>query len=323
MFQAINSYNATMEKKDKLIQEGRREEAEQILALPSTYITMTSIIGSLKKIGYSDEEGDKIILCGDGRNCWRKEIEKSYKGNREEQRSKLRFVDFDKEFENHNQQLERIKENLPMFVIKLDRIEADDIISEATRYFANNLCIVVSSDKDFTQLLTYDNVRWYSTHRVYKDHPYKILSLDRNREKELAYKELMKKVEIEKTDNLCSPVLNEEDYDKRLMCVSLLDLPQEIKDKIRPELEKINVTGKEFFYPEAFSPGIAKRLPSIFGTENIITYEACRLKMERKLKKEKNTTIKPKKSKKTKEVSEPIDRDEVRDDTQSDLYGDR
>jgi hypothetical protein len=301
----------------------RKQECPDMFVSPSTYIVMSSAISCIKKIGYNDELGDKIILCCDGRNSWRKEIEKEYKGNREEQRNKATFINWEEQFEMHNKLLEKIEDNLPFFTIKLEHVEADDLIAEAVRFWKDNQCVIVSPDEDFLQLLTYDNVSVYSPHPKVKLHPFKILSLDRDKEKELAYKSIMKKVEIEKTDNLCSPVLNEEDYDKRLQCVSLLDLPKEIKDKIKPELEKINVTGREYFYPEAFSPGIAKRLPSIFGTENIITYDDCRAKMERKSKKDKKTTIKPKKSKKTKEVSEPIDRDEVQDDTQTDLYGDR
>ncbi len=278
MHQAIFSYNSAMI---------RKQADPSILVLPSTYIAMSSFISCLKKIGYDTEQSDKIVLCCDGRHSWRKEVEVSYKNNRKENREKAQFIDWTKEYLMHDELLQKIEDNLPFFIIKLEHIEADDIIAEAVRYFKDNQCVIVSPDEDMLQLLTYSNVKIYSPHPKVKLHPFKILSLDRNKEKELAYKSVMKKIEIEKVDNLCSPILNEEDYDKRLKCVSLLDLPPEIKDKIRPELQKIEVTGKEFFYPEAFSPGIAKRLPSIFSTENIITYEACRAKMERKLKKEK------------------------------------
>jgi hypothetical protein len=283
MFQAIYSYNSAMQ---------RKQECPDLFVSPSTYIVMSSAISCIKKIGYDDIVDDKIVLCCDGRDSWRKAIEKEYKGNREEQRNKATFINWEEQFEMHNKLLEKIEDNLPFFTIKLEHVEADDLIAEAVRFWKDRECVIVSPDEDFLQLLTYDNVRVYSPHPKAKLHPFKILSLDRNKEKELAYKSLMKKVEIEKTDNLCSPVLNEEDYDKRLQCVSLLDLPQNIKDIIRPELEKINVTGKEFFYPEAFSPGIAKRLPSIFGTENIISYEKCIKMFERKLNKLKNKKVK-------------------------------
>lgn len=277
MHQAIFSVEASMK---------RRLEMPDMFVAPSTYVAMSSFIGCLKKIGYDTEVGDKIILTCDSRHSWRKEIEKSYKANRKEDREKHN-INWDEEYKKHDELLQKIEDNLPFFIIKLENCEADDIIAEAVRFFKDNQCVIVSPDEDMLQLLTYDNVKVYSPHPKVKLHPYKILSLDRKKEKELAYKSLMKKVESEKTDNLCSPVLNEEDYDKRLECVTLLNLPQKIKDKIRPELEKIYFTEKEFFFPEAFSPGIAKRLPSIFGIENIITYEACRAKMERKLKNKK------------------------------------
>jgi len=282
MHQAIFSFEASMK---------RRLEMPDMFVPPSTYVAMSSFIGCLKKIGYDTEVGDKVILTCDGRHSWRKEIEKSYKANRKEDREKHN-INWEEEYKKHDELLQKIEDNLPFFIIKLENCEADDIIAEAVRYFVNNQCVIVSPDEDMLQLLTYDNVRVYSPHPKVKLHPFKILSLDRNKEKELAYKSLMKKIEIEKTDNLCSPVLNEEDYDKRLKCVTLLELPQEIKDKIRPELEKIAVTEKEYFYPEAFSPGIAKRLPSIFGTENIISYEKCIKMFERKLNKLKNKKVK-------------------------------
>jgi hypothetical protein len=277
-FQAIWSFESAM----------KRREEQYMFVPPTTYTAMTSLIGSIKKIGYNDEEGDKIILCCDGKDSWRKEIEKSYKANRPEQREKAQYINWEQQFEQHNQLLEKIEDNLPFFVIKIDTIEADDIIAEAVRFWKDNQCIIVSPDEDMLQLLTYDNVRIFSPHPKVKLHPYKILSLNREKEKELAYKSIMKKVEKEKTDNLCSPILNEEDYDKRLKCVNLLNLPTEIKDKIIPELETVDKYEKEFFVPEAFSQGIAKRLPDMFKSDNLITYEECKAYYERKLNRLKN-----------------------------------
>lgn len=277
MHQAIFSYNGAMMRKQE-------SPDSEMFVCPSTYTAMSSLISCLKRIGYNSEEADKVVLCCDGRHSWRKEVEVSYKANRKEDREKAQFIDWTKEYLMHDDLLIKIAENLPFFLIKLENCEADDIIAEAVRFFKDNQCVIVSPDEDMLQLLTYDNTRVYSPHPKVKTHPYKILSLDRNKEKELAYKSIMKKIEIERTDNLCSPILNEEDYDKRLKCVSLLDLPQEIKEKIKPELEKIVVTEKEFFHPEAFSPGIAKRLPSIFDIKDIISYEKCIKMLERKLK---------------------------------------
>jgi len=310
MFQAIYSYNSAME---------RKELDTTLFVSPSTYIAMSSLISCLKKIGYNDEQGDKIILAGDGRDSWRKEIEKSYKGNRADQRKQARYVDWTMEFDQHNELLKRIEENLPFFIIKIEHCEADDIIAEAVRYFKDCQCVIVSPDEDMHQLLTYDNVRVFSPHPKVKLHPYRILSLDRNKEKDMAFKSIMKKIEKEKTDNLCAEILTEKEYDDRQACVSLLTLPKDIVDKIKPELDKIANVEKEFFNPEVFSPGIAKRLPSIFGTENIITYEDCVAYTERKLKRDKNKKEKVKElKKKGKEQAE-----EITDDTQSDLVGDR
>jgi hypothetical protein len=279
MHQSIFSYNSAMKRKQK---------NPDMFVPPSTYTAMSSLIGCLKKIGYSEEENDKIILCCDGRHSWRKDIEKEYKSNRPKEKAKAEFINWEKEYEQHNELIDKINNSLFFYIIKIETLEADDIISEAVRYFVNNQCIIVSPDEDMLQLLIYDNVRIFSPHPKVKLHPYKILSLNRDKEKELAYKSLMKKVEKEKTDNLLNEVLTEEDYDKRLKCVSLLNLPKEISDKIIPYLEYINNTEKEMFEIEVFSPGITQRLPTIFDNKNIISYEVCLKYFERKLNRIKN-----------------------------------
>ncbi len=297
--QSIYSLNSMLQRKQELIDTGNIEQAEKMLILPSTYGCMSSLISALTKVGVNEEKGDKVILaCDDWHNKgWRKEIEISYKENREETRAKASFVDWTVEYAKQNELIDKIEECLPFFKIMAPMCEADDVISEAVRYFKDNECIIISPDADFQQLLTLDNVKIFSPHphKSVKKCPYRILDLDRDKEKKKAYKTLMSKVEKEKTDNLITEVLTEEDYDKRLQCISLLTLPKFVSDKIKPFLEEVAITEKEFFYPEAFSLGIQKKLSNLYSQDKIITYQSC---YDKKLKE----SLK-KKIKKTKEVN--------------------
>jgi len=282
--QSIYSYNASMTRKQQ------SPIPDEILVLPSTYIAMTSLIGCLKKVGLNDEVGDKVIIACDGRHSWRKEIEIQYKANRQEQRQQAQFVDWEKEYFNHNQLIEKIENNLPFFTIKIETIEADDIIAETCRFFSDKEVIIVSPDHDFDQLLNLDNVKIFSPHphKNIKSCPYRILDLDRNKEKEKAYKSLMKKIRKETADNLVSEILTEEDYDKREKCISLLKLPEEVVEKIKSYLEKISITSKEFFEVALFSTGIQKRMNNIWDNNNLITYDYCKKLFEKRLLRKKN-----------------------------------
>lgn len=285
---SIFSYNSARLRKERLLKESP-EKADKIFVAPSTYTCMSMLISSLKKIGINLDTDDKILLACDGKDSWRKDIEKAYKATRKEERAKAKFINWDKEYNVHNKLIEKIDNNLPFFVIRLKNCEADDIVAEVCRYFSDKEIIIVSPDHDFDQLLTLNNVKIFSPHphKSVRKCPYRILDLDRKKEIEKAYKSIMKKIEKEKTDNLVSEVLTEEDYDKREKCVSLLQLPDFIVNKIRPILSKISKQEKEYYNPTIFSPGIQKKLKTIFNSDNIITYSDCYRKFEKKLKKKK------------------------------------
>ncbi len=285
LFQSIKSREGTIRRKEKLIEAGKLAEADKILVLPETYLATASLMSVLKKIGIDDEVGDQVILLGDS-HSWRKEIETEYKGNRVKISEEI--------WRMLNELTEKIVDNLPFFYLKIQDCECDDIISMAVRLWKDKECVVVSPDADFQQLLTFDNVKLFSNHShpSVKKCPWKILDLDREKEKEKAYKSFIKKINKESTDNLITDVANEEQYDNRIKCVKLTELPPDIEAKIIPELQKIENVEKDFFHPEVFSPGIQKKLEGLFSQDNILTYQSCRDYIERKLKKEQNKKLK-------------------------------
>jgi len=295
---SIYHYNKMVLLKEELIENGDQEKADALFIAPSTYTFMSSLISCLKKVGINDECSDKVILAADGRHSWRKDADLNYKGNRKDKRDEAVGVDWSKEYEAHNNLLEKIEDNLPFFVVKSHGIEADDWIAYATRYFKDNLCVIVSVDADFDQLLVADNVRIFSNHPKRKLCPYKILDLDRAKEKKKAYNSLMGKIRKEASDNLISEVLTEEDYDNRKQIVTLLELPQYVIDKMLPALEEIAPLVKEYFYPEAFGVGICKKLLTLYDQDKIISYDSCRVKFEKKLIKKRKEDVKKKNEKK-------------------------
>ena len=112
---------------------------------------------------YKKHKPDQVAFAFEGRNNWRKEYTKSdacvskrlYKGNRVYTASNeifFQLVDSFKEF---------LKLHTTSTVLNADRVEGDDLIAGFTKRFseAGDEIIILSGDKDFTQLLRYKNVR--------------------------------------------------------------------------------------------------------------------------------------------------------------------
>lgn len=282
---AVYSRNALLRKKEQLENEGEYHQAKKLFIVPTTYTSMSMLIGALKKVGVNLDTDDKVIICCDSPNNWRKQYIKTYKGNREKLREQAKFVNWNKEFDAHEKLLEKIEIGTPFFVISVPTFESDDLIAYATKFFKDKLCIIIGSDHDYDQLLTRDNVRIFSPHSKAKKIPYRILSLDREKEKKKAYKSLMSKVRKEISDNLISEISNEREYDTRLMLVNLIQQPKFITKRIKPILKEIDGIEKENFDPSIFSNGIQKRFKDIFKSDKIITYSDCRKKLEKKINK--------------------------------------
>ena len=119
-----------------------------------THLILNSIIYTIEQFPTIK----KVILALDDKNCWRKEIYPEYKGNRKEKRDES-DIDFDKLFEFINILIEDLKV-FPFKIIKEYNCEADDIIAILCKHIKDPI-IILSSDKDFTQLLKYKNVKLY------------------------------------------------------------------------------------------------------------------------------------------------------------------
>lgn len=106
-----------------------------------------------------------LIFDGAGGSTRRRSIYKEYKGNRKPMSKLNRTYDFnsiEEEVESRKKQLVQlvnILEDLPVTVLAIDNIEADDAIAYLTKIVveehAGKVCIM-STDKDFLQLVSED-----------------------------------------------------------------------------------------------------------------------------------------------------------------------
>lgn len=130
------------------------------------------LVGFLRSIGSNIREFDAhqciIVFDGQGGSTRRRKIYPEYKQHRSGKYNIRReeFATIDDERESQKRQLIRIIQYLdilPIHVLCLDNIEADDVISYIVQeYFSTDLRMrIVSTDRDFLQLVS-DNIEVYS-----------------------------------------------------------------------------------------------------------------------------------------------------------------
>jgi hypothetical protein len=252
------------------------------------YLCMASILSCLKIIGV--DKDDLVIAAYDGRGTWRKEFSGAYKSPRKEQRDKS-GVDWDKIWYDFKVLKDEIDIATNWAVIELPKIESDDIMAVACRYFKDRSVILCTYDEDLTQCWAYDNVQIFSPHP--KSKCYKIKPKDFN-----PYQVIAKKTEKEVSDGLVSPIYTEEERQTRRMLVNLLELPEFVEQPIIDALSRIN-TEKSMDLNFLSSPKIRKTFEEIYLTNKKITVtdqlEKIRKKEERiKKRKEKERAKKEK-----------------------------
>lgn len=111
-------------------------------------------------VKFSGEYGKNIIIACDGRKYWRKEVFPLYKSHRKKNRDSSGH-DWKSIFEALGNIRDELREFSPYKVIHIDRAEADDIIGVLTKNTSEKV-LILSSDKDFVQLHTNNNVKQWS-----------------------------------------------------------------------------------------------------------------------------------------------------------------
>jgi len=118
------------------------------------HIYFKTLFASIKKF-----QPDEVILALEGRGGnWRRKIYPDYKKSRKKAKEESP-VDFETFFKVLEDFEESMRGNLPFKVLKIPKVEADDIIGILSKKVKNKKKIIVSSDRDFKQLLIYKNVK--------------------------------------------------------------------------------------------------------------------------------------------------------------------
>lgn len=109
------------------------------------------------------DKNTEIIICLDGRDCWRKEAFPNYKVKR----SKVKVEDnrdWDLIYKTNNEFIEELKTNgFPFIIAEHEKCEADDLVAILAKEKSKSSdVIIISSDKDFTPLQISSSITQFS-----------------------------------------------------------------------------------------------------------------------------------------------------------------
>lgn len=120
----------------------------------------------LRSVGYYrtnfKSQFGEMVICADSKNYWRRQIFPFYKAGRKKTRASSKF-DWNLILFQINQVIDEISEHIPIKVLRVDGAEADDLIGSIGQRdeYRQSPLLVISGDKDFGQLLQWDNVFIY------------------------------------------------------------------------------------------------------------------------------------------------------------------
>jgi 5'-3' exonuclease len=116
---------------------------------------ITSVLYNVEKF-----EPNKVFICCDAPRNWRKKFYEPYKAHRAAAKEKT-DIDWNQFQEIVEEVKMGFKSSFPFYVLQVDWLEADDIISYLVRKNINDEKLIISSDSDFVQLLRYPNTKIY------------------------------------------------------------------------------------------------------------------------------------------------------------------
>lgn len=107
---------------------------------------------------FSNTYGETVIAI-DSRSNWRKKVYPKYKEKRKKDREES-DIDFEDFFKLMNYSKDVLKNYFPFKVIEVNEAEADDVIAILSNYNEKN--IIISTDKDYKQLLKNKNIKLFN-----------------------------------------------------------------------------------------------------------------------------------------------------------------
>lgn len=115
------------------------------------------------RVKHKDKYGE-IVICTDCHGSWRKGVFPQYKAHRKIKREKQKTqegMDWSALFKTINDIIIEIDTHFPYKVISVPHAEGDDVIAVLAKNVQEK-SIIISSDKDFSQLHRYKHIKQYS-----------------------------------------------------------------------------------------------------------------------------------------------------------------
>ena len=112
---------------------------------------------------YKQKYGE-IVICTDFHSSWRKNVFPNYKAHRKAAREKQKEekgLDWSALFDTISRIIVEIDTFFPYKVIKVAHAEGDDVIAVLAKSFKEK-SLIISSDKDFSQLYKYRHIKQFS-----------------------------------------------------------------------------------------------------------------------------------------------------------------
>lgn len=240
--------------------------------LPSTFVAMRMLLGDLRCTGIHPD--DTVIIATDKTHIsgnWRAKLDEEYKSTRKTKRETRSDINWHEEYRQHNNFEKSLDECTPFYILGIETLEADDIISYGVRYFSNNEKVIIATDQDYEQLMCFDKTYIFNP----KIKRFKIVKNP--------YKILQKKIEKEVSDDLKRKVTNEKEFEVRRQIVDLTSLPKFIETKLQPVF--LDLKDKEFNINLLPFKSIVSNFFNIYNNDSPQTFEKSKAYLERKEKK--------------------------------------
>lgn len=250
------------------------------------HMTLNTIRNIRKK--FTDDYGE-LILAMDGKNYWRRQVFPYYKALRKQHRE-ASDLDWKAIFEAMDLIKSELREYFPYKVIEVETAEADDVVAAICMEFGQQLVsgekiLIVSSDKDMTQLQKFANVdqwdhirkRWLKNttpdanlfeHVVRGDKgdgiP-SILNTDDSIVNGIRQRPITQKRINEWVENINT--MDEEtkrNYNRNQMLINFDFIPQNVRDDILVEFNKEKKVGREKLF-DFFITRRMKNLIEVIG----------------------------------------------------------
>lgn len=222
---------------------------------PATFTYMNMITSYLRKLEITLD--DQIIIAQDFGRSWRKSLDHNYKAQRKDAREQKKDAAWwTNQYHLFNIFFERLEPAINWHFIKIWGTEADDIASVVSRYYKNEEIIHISSDRDWEMLCVFPNVKIFSPLQNKKT------KVPKFKEIKAPLAILAEKIQGDISDNLLTKPSSEAEFEKRKLIVDLTQLPHEIEQPIKEELDKI--MPKNLYLHKIQYPFIANKIRKLY-----------------------------------------------------------